>query len=292
MIVSATIHPHPSIKRNVNAVLIVVVYQLLCASCRLLTMSSAASKKRKSSPAASAPAATTKTKKISTNISSLDENANGEYSALSLQDIYDRIADICRKIPVIPESGFVLQDGKAKEKEPSIITSLAVTATSADSVHYDQIAIKTWATKLQTVLEEFHLLLACISPATYVWGTDRSGAADQNLNLLSNELVRSQEQIAARVTPRLNDVLAPVVTLLTSKTVTTKAGDAEIKQNYYVTTVEDPDYVNFCYSMLAKNAGLLRHVVLANIEKLLVALKDYANAQHTDSQHDSRGLLY
>jgi len=126
-----------------------------------------------------------------------------------------------------------------------------------------------------------------------VWGTDRSGAADQNLSLLSSELVRSQEQILSRVAPKLNDVLAPVVTLLTDKTITMKEEDGrEVKQNFFVTTPEDPDYVDLCYNVLARNAGLLRQLLLANFDKLLMTIHDYLQAQHKDSQHDARGFVY
>ena len=97
------------------------------------------------------------------------------------------------------------------------------------------------------------------------------------------------------MTPRLNDVLAPVVTLVTDKTVTTKHDDdekTETKQNYFVTTQEDPDYANLCFCILARNAELLRQVVLANFDKLLQAVQDYLTAMHKDSQHDSRGFVY
>lgn len=265
-------------------------------------MSSIGSKKRKSSATSSTTGASDSNNNGSSNkrtttssITPAERHANSNYTPLSLQDIYDRIAELCQKLPMVPEDGFVLQDSTKPVSngtaEPPIVTSLAVPASS-NSTQYDHVAIKVWATSVQCVLEEFALLSACISPATYVWGTDRSGAADQNLTLLSNELMRTQEQISARVTPRLNDVLAPVVTLITTKTVTTKQDASEIKQSYYATTFEDPDYVNWCFSMLARNAILMRQVVLANFDKLLEALRDFTVAQHSDSQHDSRGLLY
>lgn len=84
-----------------------------------------------------------------------------------------------------------------------------------------------------------------------------------------------------------------MVTLLTDKTVTTKQDDGtEIKQNYFVTTQEDPDYVDLCFTILARNAPLLRQVVLANFDKLLQAIQDYLAALHKDSLHDSRGFVY
>lgn len=287
-------------KSNVFRAILIHLYISTLAISIMSAATGSPSKKRKTSTTSSAIAPSGKNKKLSTSIHPLDHSANLDYSPLSLQDIYNRIADLCRKVPAIPESGFELNKDDHMQEETStpnaetpFISSLSGAVSNNADVKYNKAAIKAWASALQTILEEFHLLLACISPATYVWGTDRSGAADQNLSLLSNEMVRSQEQIAARVSPRLNDILAPVVTLVTTRTVTTKQSDnTEVKQNYYATTPEDPDYVNYCHCMLAKNAPLLRHVVLANFEKLLLALKDYANAQHTDSQHDSRGLLY
>lgn len=148
--------------------------------------------------------------------------------------------------------------------------------------------------RMQAVVEELSVLMGCVYPATYVWGTDRSGAADQNLSLLNNELARSQDYIATLVTPRLTDVLTPAMSLVTKRTVTTKdeATGAEIKVNHFETTPEDPNYVQFGIVALARNAPMLRHVVLANIDKMLQAIKDYLAAQQKDSQHDSRGFVY
>jgi hypothetical protein len=96
----------------------------------------------------------------------------------------------------------------------------------------------------------------------------------------------------SRVTPRLSDVLAPVVSLVTDKTVTTKEGDKETKQNFFRPALEDPDYVDLCHTILARNAPLLRQVALANFDKLMRCVKDYLSAQHKDSQHDARGFVY
>lgn len=232
-----------------------------------------------------------------------------DYEALTLKDIHDRIESLCLKVPTVPESDFAVVAAAADSAAPKVAQSepkdedndgkaglviLKERLPKAKySCPYDKLALREWATGLQTVLEEFNLLVACVSPSTYVWGTNRSGAADQHLSLLSQELVRSQEQIMARVAPRLNDVLAPVVTLLTDKTVTVKnERGEEIKQNYFCTTHEDPDYLNLCHIILARNAKLLRQVVLANFDKLLQAIQDYLAACQKDSQHDSRGFVY
>lgn len=223
-------------------------------------------------------------------------HAEIDYAAYSLQEIHDRFQDLCRHVPAVPDNGFLLTDKQLKEAKTATaaLKKSSTMPVSEGTCVYDKKQIRIWAADLQNVLQEFRLLVACSSPATYVWGTDRSGAAEQNLSLLSNEFSRSQEHISARVTPHLNDVLAPVVTLVTDKTVTLKAADGcqETKQNYFVTTVEDPDYVDLCYTVLAKNAILLRQVVLSNFDKLLQAVEDYLAAQHKDSQHDARGFVY
>jgi hypothetical protein len=223
-------------------------------------------------------------------------HAEIDYAAYSLQEIHDRFQDLCRNVPAVPDDGFLLTDKQltAAKKENASQKKNSTMPVSQEACVYDKATIRIWAADLQNVLQEFRLLVACSSPATYVWGTDRSGAAEQNLALLSNEFSRSQEHISARVTPHLNDVLAPVVTLVTDKTVTIKHdnGKEETKQNYFITTEEDPDYVDLCYSVLAKNAVLLRQVVLSNFDKLLQAVEDYLAAQHKDSQHDARGFVY
>lgn len=215
------------------------------------------------------------------------------YKQMSLQDIHDRIQALCHRVPEIPESNFLPKHTNGATTEKSGGEDESTVPLPKNPCLYDKEEIRKWAASLQIVVEEFNLLVSCVSPATYIWGTDRSGAAEQNLSLLSGELVRSQEQIMARVTPRLNDVLAPVVTLVTDKTVTTKLEDGtEIKQNYFATTLEDPEYVDMCFTILARNAALLRQVLLANYDKLLQSIEDYLAAQHKDSQHDARGFVY
>ena len=166
------------------------------------------------------------------------------------------------------------------------------------------VVIKSWATKMQCVLEELGLVLCCVSTATYSWGTDRSGAADQNLTLLNEELNNTQEQISAKVSPRLRNVLTPVVDLVVEKTITSKAkrpkrpenGDekmcdgeefemVEVKTNVFTHHLEDPDFVHLCYEILARNAPMLRVVVLSNLQKMIKCIKDYLAAHTNDTRH-------
>lgn len=124
-----------------------------------------------------------------------DSGVHDDYEPLSLRDIRTRLSELCERVPPVPPQGL-------DPKNPS--------------------EMKHWAGQLQAVLEEFNLLVCCISTATYKWGTDRSGAADQHLALLSGELAASQDQISSTVTPRLTNVLAPVVDLVVDRIITTK----------------------------------------------------------------------
>lgn len=199
------------------------------------------------------------------------ESSDDEYHIYNLEEIRTKIQLLCKRVPDIPENNFESTD---------------------ESSEFDEDAIRDWAAQLQAVLEEFNLLVCCVATATYKWGTDRSGAADQNLSLLSGELGSSQEQIASAVTPRLTNVLAPVVDLVIDKTIkTTDAQGREIKENHFTRKLVDPDFVQLCYKILVRNAPLLRHVVLSNFNKLLQVIKDYLNAQKNDTQH-SRGFTY
>jgi hypothetical protein len=137
-----------------------------------------------------------------------------------------------------------------------------------------------------------------VSTACYRWGTDRSGAADQNLSLLNDELNSTQDQIASRVTPRLRNVLTPVVDLVVEKTITTKIkrpkvdmsadhGEEEVEEklNVFTRKLEDPDFVHLCYEILARNAPMMRLVVMTSFAKMLQCIKDYLSAQTNDTQH-------
>jgi hypothetical protein len=192
-----------------------------------------------------------------------------EYELYSLEDIRTRIQGLCKRVPPIPENIFEVGDGEVNEA-----------------------AVLDWAAQLQAVLEEFNLLICCVAAATYKWGTERSGAGDQNLSLLSGELSFSQDQIGSAVTPRLTNVLAPVVDLVIEKTITSKDDQGrEVKVNHFTRKLVDPDFVRLCHTILARNAPLLRHVVMSNFSKLLRVIQDYLNAQKNDTQH-SQGFTY
>jgi len=259
------------------------------------------------------------TKKGKSNKSS-DNNssATDDFSTLKLDEIRDKIKNLCDRVPVIPPSQFYLPKedvgGGAPGGEDATIASKATTTLTVNPLDaaVDKGLTREWAAQLQAVLEEYNLLVCCVSTAEYRWGTEKTGAADQNLGLLNNELASSQDSISSTVTPRLTNVLAPVVDLVIDRTVTTyryssaENGDVdegqkkeekisqyreEIKQNHFTRKLVDPDFLQLCYKILARNAPLLRRVVLSNFHKVVKAMDDYLKAQKNDTSQ-SRNFAY
>lgn len=264
--------------------------------------------KRKNGDVAADAPSTKKTKKEKKKLSADTKNSESnskektDFSILKLAEIRAQIESLCKRVPVIPEGNFIVsnddngnsdQNGKIDNGEPII----------------DEIATRNWAAQLQIILEEFNLYICCVGTATYKWGTERSGASDQNLTLLLSEMSSSQEQISTAVTPRLTNLLAPVVDLVIEKTVTYKRERTintsdetctdkdpkptmtEVKENHFTRKLVDPAFLSLCHRILARNAPLLRRVVLSNFHKILSAMKDFLKAQENDQQH-SRSFTY
>lgn len=190
-----------------------------------------------------------------------------DYKAFSLDDIKGGIAKLCQRVPTVPADGI---DPEDKE------------------------AVREWSHSMQAAIEEFSLLMGCVSAATYRWGTDRSGAADQSLTLLSSELATAQEQISTACSTRLTNVLAPVVDLVVEKVVTSKdeKSGEEIKTNHYTRERVDPSFVNLCGRILCRNAVMLRQVVLANFHKAVKVIVDFEKALKKDNQNDRQNFAY
>ena len=169
-----------------------------------------------------------------------DDNSSSSFALLTLEEIREKVSSLCHRVPIIPTNNFYLSSKEGKNSTTTTMkkneddddkkpTSSTINADNNNNninnnpldVVVDQVSTREWAAQLQAVLEEYNLLVCCVATATYKWGTDRSGAADQNLNLLNAELASSQDSISSTVTPRLTNVLAPVVDLVIDKTVTT-----------------------------------------------------------------------
>ena len=266
-----------------------------------------ADKRKAGSDAADAPTTLKKSKTEKNKSSSTDTKKNGktsskkeksDFSMLNLETIRAKIEALCKRVPLIPEGNFVIRNND-KDNDHN---------NNAEPI-IDESATREWAAQLQIVLEEFNLYICCVGTATYKWGSERSGAGDQNLTLLLSEMASSQEQISTAVTPRLTNLLAPVVDLVIEKTVTyqhkkTKNNNdegendndekptiTEVKENHFTRKLVDPAFLSLCHKILARNAPLLRHVVLSNFHKILTAMKDFLKAQENDTQH-SRSFTY
>jgi hypothetical protein len=217
----------------------------------------------------------TDNKNNSTSSSSSNAEPNNtvlpSFKPYTLSQIQSSITKLSAKIPIVPEEGL----------DPNNKTQ-----------------VREWTMKMQAIVEEFNLLLTCISAATYKWGTDRTGAADQNLSLLSNELGNAQEQISLSVTPRLTNVLAPVVELITKETMIEKIKDdttgevtGERRIHTFAREENDPKFIHLCHIIVCRNATMLRHVVLTNFFKVGKCIQDYLNATQKDGNHN-RSAFY
>jgi glucan-binding YG repeat protein len=279
-------------------------------------------------------------------------NVLTSFEPLTLEDIQSRIQSLCERIPAIPDAG----GGPVKKEATSPQQPGATTDNDdndnddndtrpgnnknkttnknnvSDDDHHQRMnetrVIFRFATQLQIVLEEFELLSCCINMATYQWGTERSGAADQNLSLLKGEWNSTMQQISSMVSPSLHYLLNPDVELVVEKTTVSTTTTTttttpqpqqqqqqlnhknhnhhhknhnnnnndqeeeeqsrttlqeETRQNHYTHKVVNTGYVQFCHDSVARNAPLLRHVVLSNFHKLIKAIQDYVQAQKSDS---------
>ena len=210
-------------------------------------------KKNGTSSAISASSATTDT----------DSTA---FTPYTLSEIRIKILELTDQVPSVPEGGI-------------------------DPDNKDQ--VRKWATSMQAIIEEFNLLLCCVAAATYRWGTDRTGAADQHLGLLSSELGNAQDQISSTITPRITNVLAPVVDLVTKETVTTKNKDGtERKVNIFGQEENDPIFIKLCAVILSRNAPMLRHVLMTNFSKVTNVMNDYLKATKKYGQNSRNAFAY
>jgi hypothetical protein len=180
------------------------------------------------------------------------------FEPMTLEDIQSRIQSLCERIPAIPNSGPVKetssqqQQQQQQQKQPGITEENDNNDTRSDnnnnkktnnrdddqSMDNDQTrVILNFASELQIVLEEFELLSCCIHMATYQWGTERSGAADQNLSLLKGEWNSTRQQISSIVSPTLHYLLNPEVELVvettTVRTVTTTPQEQQQQQQFH-----------------------------------------------------------
>ena len=231
---------------------------------------SASNKRKKSNINGSSSSSSSKENGTKSKLDESSTSTSTSFKPLDLNQIRISISKLSDRIPSVPETGI---DPDDKEQ------------------------VRSWALSMQAIIEEFNLLLTCISAATYKWGSDRTGAADQNLSLLSNELGNAQEQISSSVTSRLTNVLAPVVELVTKETIVKKVKDEatgeeyESRVNTFSREENDPNFIHLCHVILCRNAVMLRHVVLTNFHKVGKCIQDYLKATKKDGNH-GRSAFY
>ena len=178
--------------------------------------------------------------------------------------------------------------------------------------------IKSFASSLQIVIEQYNLLLSLVSSATYKWGVDRSGASQQNLSVMASELAQCQEMISGTVSGRLSNVLCPAVDVLVGEVEIVRdnnvintgddesggrkkrrlntTSDSKLNQtnerriNHYIRAQVDPAYVHLSHVILARNGEMIRHTVATSIYTAQKVIRDYLNAMKKDEGHNGFNL--
>mmetsp|Transcript_23826 Transcript_23826/g.51540 ORF Transcript_23826/g.51540 Transcript_23826/m.51540 type:complete len:391 (+) Transcript_23826:92-1264(+) len=110
------------------------------------------------------------------------------------------------------------------EKLPRDLPAVLPPAASTEAIDVRHAPVKSFASALQIVVEEYNLLLSLVSCATYRWGVDRSGASQQNLSVMSAELQQCQEVISNVVSARLSNVLCPAVDVVVGEVEVVRTG--------------------------------------------------------------------
>lgn len=225
--------------------------------------------------------------------------AQAGFNPMTLDDVQRRMEQLFLRVPHVPSSNFMLY-GANQESEtmfPAMAEVSDMSSSHFSSVEeplrsiYDKDELHSWARALQAVLEEYKLLSACVGPATYVWAGRATGAVEQNLTILYQELSLSQAQLAVQINTWLENILSPSVKLVVEQVVTENDGPngRSTRKSFYKAALEDPGFVDQSYTALARNAALLRHLVLANFDRFFKAIRDYQAAQRSVCQ-DTAGL--
>jgi len=194
------------------------------------------------------------------------------------------------------------------------------------NVNQSHADVVKFASDLQVVVEEWNLLISLVSPSTYEWGVDRSGASQQNLGVMSSELQQCQDTVSNIVSPRLSNVLCPAVDLMLAQTEIIRDGSGgevdegegdvvmrepstkkrkldvgnedklapkhasrEVRRNTYSRPLVDPQYVHLCHQILARNGELTRFTLATSIKTASRVIGDYLSAMKKDDSHGSKG---
>lgn len=251
------------------------------------------------------------------------------FKPLTLKDIQSRIKALMDKLPLeLPPVPDEVDAGNGNHHDgdnnhyDSNNHNDRINNTNNSNNHHSK--IKSFASNLQTTIEEFNLLLSLVSSATYQWGVDRSGASQQNLSVMSAELQQCQEVIGSVVSSRLSNVLCPSVDIVVGSVSITSghlasgasnvasghasgasntpsnmgnlhnntANIREQRINHYTRPYVDPNYVHLCHLILARNAPMIRHVVASCLHSAQKVIGDYLKAAMNDVNHGKSGNGY
>ena len=148
-----------------------------------------------------------------------------------------------------------------------------------------------WAMSMRITIEELTLLLSLTPAATYTWGTKKTGAQDQNSLLFDTESIEAQNNIARVITNRLGPVLNYDEEMCTKKEMTcTNQEDGKKTTTYeYYYTMSQPNYVDYCYTLLCRKAVMMRHVLLSEMHRCVKCLQDYLDEMEKDGTNDEEG---
>jgi len=192
---------------------------------------------------------------------------NDKFQPLTLSIMRSKIQDLSKKIPTIPDGGL-----KPDEHE----------------------SVKKFATEIQAITEELSLLLGCVSTATYKWGSDRSGAGKQSVELLMEELQTSLSQIGSACnTAKISDVACPYMDLRLHKTIITKNENGqEVRENMFKSVEVDPHGQQLSREILCRNVNNLCLGIQTGFHKICICIDDYIKASKKDSESSRGGYSY
>ena len=185
------------------------------------------------------------------------------FKQYTLEDICNKIKDLSQRVP---------RASRAELIDPNSPTQ-----------------VREWGESIEFLTDEYHLLYHCVLSATYKWGTQRSGAAEQNLDILIQGLETANRMINDAVKRDMTqDTMAPRKHKFLSNIVETEdKATGKITRTYiYGNDIEDEHIQRYIAKGLSRNAPLQRHVLLSAFDLTCRCMNDYIEASKKDNQTD------
>lgn len=191
------------------------------------------------------------------------------FKQYTLQDICNKIKNLSKQVP---------RSYRAESINPNSVTQ-----------------VKEWGESIEYLTDEYYLLYHCVLSATYKWGTQRSGAADQNLEILNNGLETANRMINNAVKRDMTqDTLAPRKYKYLSKIVETKDKKRGGRTRTYIygNDIEEEHIQRYIAKGLSRHAPLQRQVLLSAFDLSCRCINDYLEASKNDEQVHISGFSY